>query len=211
MNSVNYDDILQDELKNILITGKPGVGKTTAILKIIEQLKPSTVGGFWSREMLNRGKRVGFAIETLSGKGGALAHVDIFSMYKVGNYNVNVEDIDSIIVPELVATREAGKLIIIDEIARMELFSQFFSEELLRCLATGRVLGTIQEMTSHPFIREIKSRHDVKIIKITKSNRDWIPSVTVGALKKQYGEFHKLFYEMDGQDNDTDTSEIKYP
>ena len=79
--------------KNILLTGQPGVGKTTAILKIIQHLRSGTAAGFWSREIRNREKRVGFSIETLTGKRGILAHVDISSQYKVGKYSVNVSDI----------------------------------------------------------------------------------------------------------------------
>ena len=101
--------------KNVLLTGKPGTGKTTAIRRIVDQLKPRSMGGFWSREIREEGRRVGFAIETLSGKIGTLAHVDLKYGPKVSKYRVNIEDIDSIIVPELEMARESGRFIIIDE------------------------------------------------------------------------------------------------
>jgi nucleoside-triphosphatase len=159
---------------NVLITGKPGTGKTTAIKKVVDHLNSSSIAGFWSREMREEGRRVGFAIETLSGKVGTLAHVNLKRGPKVSKYRVNIKNIDSIIIPELKIARESDQIIIIDEIARMELFSENFAVEVRRCLDTKRVIGTIQERRL-PFIEEVRSRTDVKLIELTISNRDQVP------------------------------------
>jgi nucleoside-triphosphatase len=172
---------MRQERMNILLTGQPGVGKTTAIKTIVSYLKPGRVSGFWTTEIRQAGKRVGFAIETLSGKRGILAYVDIKGP-RVGKYGVNIENIDSIIVPELRIARESGKLIIIDEIAKMELYSHRFSIEVEACLDTGKVLGTIQAR-NYPFLNKIRSRRDVKVIEITESNRDKIPTSVYDTLK----------------------------
>ena len=79
------------------------------------------------------------------------------------------------------SARESRKLIIIDEIAKMEFASPFFIEELLKCLDTGRVLGTIQNKP-YPIINEIKSRQDVKLIDITQSNRDNVPTLVLDLI-----------------------------
>jgi nucleoside-triphosphatase len=159
---------------NILLTGKPGIGKTTAIKTIIEKLDAREVAGFWSKEIRERGTRVGFAIETLSGRVGILAHVAHSDGPMVSKYRVNIEDIDSIVVPELELARELGRIIVIDEIAKMELCSRRFSEEVCRCLDTRRVLGTIQERRQL-FLDEIKSRKDVKLFTLTLNNRNQLP------------------------------------
>ena len=52
--------------KNILITGYPGVGKTTLINKIVKQLSCS-IGGFYTHEMLENGRRTGFYITDFDG------------------------------------------------------------------------------------------------------------------------------------------------
>ena len=85
--------------KNILLTGKPGTGKTSAIRSIVRELDPSSIAGFWSKEIREDGRRVGFAIETISGKLGTLAHVNLKQGPKVSKYRVNIADIDSIICP----------------------------------------------------------------------------------------------------------------
>ena len=168
--------------KNILLTGKPGIGKTTAIKAIVDQLNPKNAAGFWSKEIRERGNRVGFAIETLSGKVGTLAHIDLNDGPRVSKYRVNLEDINSIVVPELVFARESGRFIIIDEIAAMELYSKQFLEEVRRCLDTRHVLGTIQER-SHPFLNEVRSRRDVELLEMTSSNRNQLPILVLERLK----------------------------
>ncbi|MFW9794438.1 MAG: NTPase [Candidatus Thorarchaeota archaeon] len=159
---------------NILLTGRPGIGKTTAIRRIMEKLETRVAMGFLSYESREKGKRVGFAIETLSGKKGTLAHVNFKTGYRVGKYQVSVEDIDAVIIPELETARESENLIIIDEIAKMELYSQLFAPEVRKCLDTGRVIGTIQDRRG-PFLDEVRQRNDVRILELTQHNRDDIP------------------------------------
>ena len=58
--------------KNLLFTGVPGCGKSTLIERIIEELgRPAC--GFFTREMREGGRRVGFSITTLDGRSGILA------------------------------------------------------------------------------------------------------------------------------------------
>jgi nucleoside-triphosphatase len=167
---------------NILLTGKPGLGKTTAIKKIIEELDSKNVSGVWSQEIREKGKRVGFSIETLSGKRGILAHINRSTGPRVSKYHVNIADIDSIMVPEIVSARLSGHIIIIDEIAKMELFSQRFVDEVLRCLDTHRVIGTIQERR-HPVLDGIRARDDVYLIELTLGNRDQVPQQVIELLR----------------------------
>jgi nucleoside-triphosphatase len=169
---------------NILLTGKPGIGKTTAIRRITDGLAPNTAKGFLSYEIREKGRRFGFAIETLSGRRGTLAHVDLNTGFRVSKYHVSVEDIDSVIIPELRDARESNKLIIIDEIAKMELFSKLFAPEVRLCLDTGRVVGTIQKRRS-PFLEEVRQRTDVRVLELTQSNRDDIPKQVLSMLDEE--------------------------
>lgn len=66
--------------KNILFAGTPGSGKTTLIEKIVLKIKwPMT--GFITKEMRDRGQRVGFSINALDGRQGVLAHVNTKSPF----------------------------------------------------------------------------------------------------------------------------------
>jgi nucleoside-triphosphatase THEP1 len=91
--------------KNILITGPPGCGKSTLIEKVVNRIeKPVT--GFFTREIKEEGRRVGFSINTLDGREGILAHQNIKSRFRVGKYGVNLKDIDSVAVPAMIQTRK---------------------------------------------------------------------------------------------------------
>ena len=160
-----------DGRKNLLLTGRPGVGKTTLIRAIVEKLGPSKAGGFWSKEIREGGRRVGFSIETLSGQTGILAHCGLSSGPRLGRYIVNIKDINEIAVPALVNARQSDKLIIIDEIAKMELFSREFAHEVRRCLDNRRVVATIQQRRDK-FLDEVRARNDVRLLELTVSNRN---------------------------------------
>ncbi len=166
---------------NILLTGKPGIGKTTAIQCIAGNLDPSDLGGFWSSEIREHGRRVGFSIQTIDGASGVLAHSSLVEGPRVGKYKVNVGDIERVAVPSMRSARERGLVVLVDEIAKMELFSSAFRAEIVRCLDSGCVLGTIQ-MRGDPFLDAIRARPDVKVIEITQHNRGNIPEMVLEML-----------------------------
>ncbi|MDD1768216.1 MAG: hypothetical protein LUQ27_06620, partial [Methanomassiliicoccales archaeon] len=75
--------------KNILITGPPGVGKTSAIASIVRRLRDGA-GGFYTDEIREGGERKGFRISSLDGEKGVLAHMSLEGRHKVGKYVVNI-------------------------------------------------------------------------------------------------------------------------
>ncbi|MHA1902874.1 MAG: NTPase [Candidatus Thorarchaeota archaeon] len=159
---------------NILLTGRPGIGKSTVIRRIIEMLGPDRVGGFWSSEIREDNRRVGFSLETVAGERGTLAHIDSERGPKVGKYVVNVSEIERVAIPAMVAARTSGKIIAIDEIAKMELYSSKFISEVNKCLDTNRVLATIQQR-SNPSLNEIRKRSDITLHTVSIENRELLP------------------------------------
>lgn len=160
--------------KNLLLTGRPGVGKTTVVRKIIEQLG-AQAGGFFTEEMREGRQRVGFKILTTDGREGILAHVSLPSPHRVGKYGVNVEGIDEVAVPALLKALQAAPLIVIDEIAKMELCSQDFKDAVVKCLDSPKPLLAVIQMSSLPFLNQIRARADVEVIEVTPSDRDALP------------------------------------
>jgi len=155
---------------NILLTGKPGIGKTTLVRKVVEQLGNIKAGGFYTQEIRENSVRVGFRITTLDGRRGILAHVNHKGKFRVGKYGVNLGDIDEIAVSSILNSLDRD-LILIDEIGKMELYSEKFKEVVVKALETGRVLGTIR-LGRDEFTNEIKKRNDTRIIEVTLENRD---------------------------------------
>ncbi|UCE38849.1 MAG: hypothetical protein JSW00_06395, partial [Thermoplasmata archaeon] len=101
---------------NILITGPPRCGKSTLIERVIIRIeKPAT--GFFTREVKEKGRRVGFSINTLDGREGILAHQSIKSQFRVGKYGVDLKGIDSLAVPAIIPTGRE-QIVVIDEIGK---------------------------------------------------------------------------------------------
>ncbi|GAJ04598.1 unnamed protein product [marine sediment metagenome] len=156
--------------RNILITGQPGCGKSTLIERVVDRIEEH-VTGFFSREIKEKGRRVGFSINTLDGKEGILAHQNIKVKLRVGKYGVNLRDIETIAVPSMIPTRKE-EIVVIDEIGKMECFSPLLKETLIRVLNLPNwVIGSIAQK-GDLFIERIKDRDDVMLISITPQTRE---------------------------------------
>lgn len=159
--------------RNLLVTGPPGCGKSTLILHLAGRL-PVKARGFTTAEIRTlAGTREGFRITTLSGKEGILAHKKRFKTGpRLGSYRVNLKDLEEIGAAEIEAALEdpAAELIVIDEIARMELFSLRFREAALRALDSPKpLLGTLQ-IRRDPFLDSVRTRTDTIIFEIARGN-----------------------------------------
>ncbi|MCS7287447.1 MAG: NTPase [Anaerolineae bacterium] len=168
---------------NLLLTGRPGIGKTTVIKRVLEVLKvPAT--GFYTREIRGPQGRLGFEAITLDGRRCTLAHVNFKSPYRVSKYGVDVSTFEEIVVPSIDPDLHPhAALIVIDEIGKMECFSDRFCKTVIRALDSNKpVLGTIT-LGGNAFIEGIKRRSDVELILVTLENRDRLPAVIMGKLR----------------------------
>lgn len=158
---------------NILLTGRPGVGKTTVIKEVIEKSDESA-GGFYTQELRKNGRRVGFKIVSLDSKEGILAHVNHKSAYKVSKYGVNLHNINEIAVKSIIDAIKSKKIVVIDEIGKMELYSTDFRKAVLEALDSDKpVLGTIMQ-PKNEFADLIREREDTQVISISKEKRGQI-------------------------------------
>ncbi len=162
------------ESVNVLLTGRPGIGKTTLIKRLIEASSLSK-GGFYTEEVREKGQRVGFSLITLDGKRSLLAHLKTKSPYRVGRYGLDIDTFEAIGVESIRKAISTNDIIIIDEIGRMELFSRKFREVVLQALKTGRVVATIKKGRGD-FIDKIKSRKDVRVLEVNLENRETLSS-----------------------------------
>jgi nucleoside-triphosphatase len=154
----------------LLLTGKPGTGKT-ALIK--ETLAGTNVkgGGFYTEEIRTGGIRQGFRIVTLDGQEATLAHVGISSPYQVSKYRVDTDALDRVGVTALRLALKENDVIVIDEIGKMELLLPRFREAVTQAINSGKkVLGTIM-LNPHPFADEIKRHPEVETLLVTTDNR----------------------------------------
>lgn len=175
-------DILR---KNILVTGLPGVGKTTLIKCLARASKDLHPVGFYTEEIREGDVRRGFELVSLNGRRGLLSHINIRSSRRVGKYKVDIKAFEDFLgtIPFL---SPSTCLIVIDEIGKMECHSETFRELLHKILDSEKwVIATIA-LKGSGFIEEIKRRHDMKLFELTRNNRDSLLSDILGEVGMAY-------------------------
>ena len=156
----------------ILLTGLPGCGKTTAIIKIIANLDPEKIAGFYTQEIREEDIRKGFSWTRLDGASGILAHVDIKGPLRVGRYGVDVAGFEKSVVPILSIEQTDVGLFVLDEIGKMECLSKKFVAVVRRLFASDKsVLATVAQKGTG-LISEVKNYPDAKLFNLTAQNRD---------------------------------------
>lgn len=161
----------------------PRIGKTTIIQKVVDVLNDNCAG-FYTEEIRKNNNRIGFKLITLDNKNCIMARKKFKSHYRVGKYGVDIRCIERIGITAIRKGIEEEKVIIIDEIGKMELFSGSFKEIVLEALdSSSHVLGTIL-FRPHSFCDKIKDREDVEIIEVTQENRDSLPEIILKKLTK---------------------------
>ncbi len=156
------------QIKKILLTGNPGVGKTTIIKELISELKDS--GGFFTEEIREGGKRRGFKIITLDGKTGILA-IKRKGEPMIGSYSVNITDLEEIAVKAVLQALEKNKFIVIDEIGKMEVLSRKFQDVVIKALESSKIVLGVIHRENTGFFKKIKEMEDVEIIEVNLENR----------------------------------------
>ena len=171
--------------KNVLLTGSPGVGKTTVVERLVERArdKGKSVRGVLSPEMRGThemradGGRIGFRITDVStGRSDVMAHIryDEDDRPSVGRYGVDVPAVDKIAREAIVA--EDADLVVVDEVAPMQTYSELFVDRVRAVLdAPVPVVAVVQEARETGFVGSVKRRDDTKLVRVTEENRDRLP------------------------------------
>ena len=157
---------------NHFLVGRPGVGKTTLLLKVAQRLNAVRVGGFFTREIREAGRRVGFRVETFSGLSGTLAHVSRQQGPQVGKYRVDVGAFERIGVAGLENAVREAEVILMDEIGKMELCSGRFQKAVLSALDSEKPVLAAVMAHFDPFVDALKARPDVRVVEVTTDNRE---------------------------------------
>lgn len=158
----------------ILIRGRPGIGKTTLVKKIAEAFKKNDKGvfGFYTEELREKGERVGFRVKGLAGEEEIMAHIDFLTPYRVSKYKVDLARFEKIALPELEKGLKENGVVVIDEIGKMELFSERFKVLVLELFKSERAIIATIPLVPLPFITNLIKIPRVKVIDITLTNRE---------------------------------------
>lgn len=178
----------------ILVTGPPGVGKTTLVNKIGKVLmdKGSNVAGFYTEEVRVQGTRIGFDVVTIDGqRRSVLARtmLDKPSKFCVGKYMVDVASFESTALGVL--TTECD-IMIIDEIGKMESFSEDFQKAVKDVFREHRamIIATIPIAKNKPLplVDELLKQQRHTLFTVSKSNRDALVNTIIDHVLSQSSE-----------------------
>lgn len=164
---------------HILITGLPGVGKTTLIRKLSGELADLHPVGFYTEEIREGRERVGFSAVSLDGRlRQVLSHVRIPGPDRVGRYGVDVAGFEQFL-DRLDLGGNPSPLIVMDEIGKMECLSSRFTGLVMALLDSPKQVVATIGRKDEGFIRQVKQRPDLLLFEVQPHNRDGLlPELT---------------------------------
>jgi nucleoside-triphosphatase len=175
----------------VAITGRPGIGKTTTFLRVVDSLRSLGIGlgGFVSREVRVGGIRVGFEIMDLdSGAKGWLSHINQHDGPRIGKYRVNIGDLIEIGVGAIQRAIEekSTKIIAVDEIGPMELTSSVFVRAVCDAIrSTKEILATLHYRERDQILAMFNLSIPAALFEVTLENRETIHNLIVDAVSSR--------------------------
>lgn len=175
------------EVKNVFITGAQGVGKSTLLKKVIENID-CTIGGFMQEKIFTNSSTRFIVVPLCDHK----------KSYTIGVYDrkkasmdIDINCFDIISEDILQKSFNSSELIVLDELGFMEEGSNLFKSSVLKILSSNKpVLGVLKECDTD-FIHKIKMRKDVQVIKIDKVNRDFMEGEILRTLEGNHVNLRK--------------------
>ncbi|MDA4121526.1 MAG: NTPase [Thaumarchaeota archaeon] len=173
-----------------VITGPPGVGKSSVVSKVVLRMKSAgiMVGGCSSVEKRAKGVRVGFEVRDLTdGMVGELASVSGKLGPRVGKYRVNLSDLSRIGAAGLRKAAVVSELIVVDEVGPMELVSPEFRRAVEACVSSPKpILAVLHERLDDDLLNLLRKKAE-KSFELTTENRDSVVEELTDTLLSAVG------------------------
>jgi len=169
-------------IRHLLLTGLPGVGKTTVMTQLSHALTAYHPDGFFTREIRENEIRKGFEVVTLDGHHQLLSHVTLPGPFRVGRYGVDLAGFEKLL--ETIDLRHSpSRVVILDGIGKMECLSQRFIQEVEALLDSSKMLTATVALKGEGFPTKVKSRTDCHLANVTFQNRSTLAVTLVPAIK----------------------------
>jgi nucleoside-triphosphatase len=155
----------------VLVTGKPGSGKSTVVVKVLEELKGRgwKVGGTICPEVREGVLRVGFdMVDLMTGRRGRLSSTAPSNGPRVGKYFVNLGVVEAIGSVAIRNALERADLVVIDEIGPMEMKSLSFRNAVGEALDKAPNLLAVVHWT---MVGDF-GRANIRLLEVRPDNRD---------------------------------------
>ncbi|HCU06570.1 MAG TPA: hypothetical protein DIC42_03195 [Holosporales bacterium] len=167
----------------IILSGEPGIGKSTILEKILIQCATDNknVRGCIVKEIRNSGIRSGFKLHYLpSHKGTLLACCNRrLSLKYMSRFSVNIDAIEDELIPYIqnMSMDQESDFFIFDEIGRMQNLSPRFLPAIDSLLQVKQPLIATIVHDNEIWSRKYKNNPNFLNFTATKQNRDSLPSL----------------------------------
>lgn len=168
-------------IRHVLFTGEIGVGKSTVLRRMLALLGADARGiETYSTESRDAQCRRLFLRAYGSGEKGTL-----IGIVPGSDRTAAAPLFDTLAVRLLEDAQEKSKLIVIDEIGRLERDAHAYHAALKACFDSGKtVIGVLRKHKSE-WADFIRSREDVLLLEVTQQNRDDLPALAADRIRRQ--------------------------
>jgi len=178
--------VVETSYPRIVITGVPGVGKSTVFEKLVDELRKRglSIGGIKAPEVRQGGVRVGFkVVDLLTGEEAWLARKGAEGPVRIGSYTILVEEASKVVENALRNAMARAHVIGVDEVGPMELKIPVFKPLLLEALDSEKPIILVVHYRLHD--REILGRlSGSERIVVTFENREAVKSMLGQIVEK---------------------------
>lgn len=164
---------------NLFLTGKIGVGKSTILQEVLDKLNLS-IGGYFTEKIIQNSKKTFIVKSLYDGRDEyIIGEVDRGS----GTKNIYKNSFSTGIVSILNKSLKNRDVIVLDELGFMENNIYEFTSKVYELLDSDKIILGVLKAFDCEFLNNIRLRDDVRVIEITKENRDFIIENVLNILK----------------------------
>lgn len=184
----------------ILLTGRPGAGKSTAIAKVAQAVSHVNVVGVVSEERRLDGRRAGFQMRLLgTGESGLLASPEVDSPVRFGTarptdglprLGVTHDFLDRVVCPRLAAGAATADLLVIDEIGQMQASSPRFRATVNALMVGDVPIVASVSLSDDPWITAIREASGGEVFGIAPQTREETVKKVIAAVTEVLGNRH---------------------
>lgn len=169
------------------LTGLPGAGKTTALLKVLDMLSENediTIGGMINEPIVKDRRIIGYTTRNfVTGEKATFGSTKFESKFKVGNIGFDFTQLDEVGVKAIKEAAETCDVIVIDEVGKMEIESPNFVAAVREVVELEKpMIITLHKKSRNPLLQDIRRRDDVRLLEVTPTNRNLLPHKIVRLL-----------------------------